>query len=234
MQPDVGIAWASIRLADQPHLLNSRGNDLHFLGLSWSGGFGEPASDHRQRQDVTGASGAGMALRRRVWEELGGFEERYFAYHEDLELSIRCWHRELRVVFVPEAVVYHHYDFSRSPQKFYWIERNRAILLLTLLERRTLLVLAPGLIATELGMAALAAAQGWLPRKVQGWTWLLRNAGWIRDRRRKLQAERRVGDRELSSRFVSRLDPQNYPLPSFAPALNHVLAAYWWLARRLL
>ena len=234
MQADVGIASGSIRLADDPDVLNSRGNDLHFLGISWAGGFGEPAANHAVEQDIIGASGAGMAIRRRLWEELGGFPEPYFAYHEDLELSLRCWQRGLRVVFVPEAVVYHHYEFSRSPQKLYWLERNRAILLLTLLEARTLVVLAPGLIATELGMAALAAAEGWLPRKVDGWAWLLRNGRWIRERRRLVQTERSVSDRELSSRLVSRLDPQNYPLPVFVPMLNHLLAAYWWLARRLL
>lgn len=234
MKPDVGIASASIRLADEPDVLNSGGNDVHFLGLSWSGGFGQPAARHAVQKDVAGASGAGMAIRRQLWEELGGFEERYFAYHEDLELSLRCWQRGLRVVFVPEAIAYHHYDFSRSPEKLYWLERNRTILLLTVLQARTLLVLAPGLMATEVGMAALAAAEGWLPRKLQAWRWLLQNAGWIRERRRQLQAERTVGDRELSARFVSRLDARNYPLPAFTPALNRLLVAYWWVARRLL
>lgn len=234
MKPDVGIASASIRLADEPDVLNSRGSDLHFLGISWAGGFGEPADRHPSQKDVVGASGAGMAIRRQLWEELGGFEERYFAYHEDLELSLRCWQRGLRVVFVPEAVVYHHYDFTRSPEKLFWLERNRAIFVLTVLQARTLLVLAPALIATEVGMAALAAAQGWLPRKLQAWRWLLANAGWIGERRRQLQAERTIGDRELSSRFVSRLDARNYPLPAFTPVLNHLLVAYWWVARRLL
>lgn len=234
MRPGVAIASASIRLADEPDIMNSRGSDLHFLGISWAAGFGEPAARHALEKDIFGASGAGMVIRRELWEEMGGFEERYFAYHEDLELSLRCWQRGLRVVFVPEAVVYHHYHFSRNPQKLYWLERNRAIFLLTVLQGRTLLVLAPGLIAAELGMAALAAAEGWLPHKLRAWRWLLRNTGWIRERRRQLQAERTVGDRELSARFVSRLDARNYPLPAFTPALNRLLVAYWWVARRLL
>src|SRR4051812_36652563 len=37
-RPDVGIAGASIRLADDPRLLNSAGNPVHILGLSWAGG----------------------------------------------------------------------------------------------------------------------------------------------------------------------------------------------------
>lgn len=36
-RPSVGVASASVRLADRPDRLNSGGNEIHFLGLSWSG-----------------------------------------------------------------------------------------------------------------------------------------------------------------------------------------------------
>ncbi|MDP9072304.1 MAG: glycosyltransferase family 2 protein, partial [Actinomycetota bacterium] len=113
MKPDVGIATASVRLGDEPHRLNSGGNEIHFLGFSWAGRFGEEAARFVDERDVLGASGAGMALRRELWGELGGFDARYFAYHEDAELSVRCWQRGLRVVYVPQAVVIHRYEFSR-------------------------------------------------------------------------------------------------------------------------
>ena len=45
-EPGVGAAMASIRLADTPELINTSGNPLHFTGLSWAGGNGEPASNH--------------------------------------------------------------------------------------------------------------------------------------------------------------------------------------------
>jgi len=234
LRSGVGIASASIRLADTPELLNSRGNDVHFLGFSWSGGFGELAADHAVHQDVTAASGAGLAIRRELWESLGGFEERYFIYAEDLEISLRCWQRGLRVVYVPDAVIYHHYEFSRNPQKYYLLERNRGIVVLSLLEARTLAVLGPAVVATELGIALLARRSGWWPQKAEAWAWLWRNQGWLRERRRRLQGERTVGDRELALRFVSRLDPQNFELPAAVRPLNSVLAAYWSVARRLL
>ena len=71
--------------------------------------------------------GAAMVLRRELWDELGGFEPRYFAYHEDVELCRRCWHRGLELVNVPGAVAVHRYEFGREPSKVYLSERNRLL-----------------------------------------------------------------------------------------------------------
>lgn len=233
-RPSVGVASASVRLADRPDRLNSGGNEIHFLGLSWSGAFGETAEVHPAERDVTGASGAAMALSRETWDRLGGFEERYFLYHEDAELSLRCWQQGLRVVYVPEAVVIHRYEFSRNRAKFYFVERNRLIFLLTLFEARTLFLLTPALFALELAMLAVAARQGWVAYKLAGWAWLVRNRGWLRQRRRQLQRERTVRDRQLAPRLAAHIDPGNFPLPSWLRPLNCALAAYWAVVGRLL
>ena len=132
--PTVGIATASLRLDDRPDLMNSAGNEVHFLGYSWCGGLNEPASQHREARDVASASGAAMVMRRELWERLGGFAPEYFMYYEDPELSLRCWRAGLRVVFVPDAVVVHRYEFGRNPEKMYLVERNRLIAMFTLLE----------------------------------------------------------------------------------------------------
>ncbi len=63
-RPEVGIASASIRLADDPDLLNSAGNPVHFLGFCWSGAFGEPAANYPVEAEVLSAAGTAMALRR--------------------------------------------------------------------------------------------------------------------------------------------------------------------------
>ena len=233
-EPGVGVATASVRLAGDPDRLNTAGNPLHYLGLVWSGGFGEPAAAYAERRQVPLASGAACALRRSLWVELGGFPPEYFAYHEDAELSWRCRQRGLSVVYVPEAVVVHRYEFSRTATKQYLIERNRWLFLLTLFQARTLLLAAPALLAFEVAVTALAAVQGWLPAKVRGWSWLVRHAGWVRARRRLLQAERTVPDRGLSAWITGRLDPANLPLPPGAAAIGAAFDAYWRLIRRLL
>jgi GT2 family glycosyltransferase len=233
-RPDVGIASGSIRLADRPHLLNSCGNPLQILGLSWAGGFEEPAAEHSREQDVAGASGAGVVLRREVWDQLGGFPVEYFAYHEDTDLSWRCWQRGLRVVYVPDAVVLHRYEFSRNPLKLYLIERNRALFLLTTYERRTLLLLAPPLLALEVAMLLLALKQGWGRHKLRGWWWLATHLSWVRRRRALVQRERTVPDRALAHLLVPELTTTAVDLPAGASALNAGLRLWWAAARRAL
>ncbi len=229
---DVGIATASIRLAEDPDRLNSAGNDIHFLGFSWSGHFGKRATAMPEQRDVFGASGAALAMRRQLWEEMAGFDEAYFAYHEDAELSVRCWQRGLRVVFVPEAVVIHRYEFSRNPLKFELVERNRLLLVLTVLEARTLALLAPGLAAAEVGMVAVSLKNAWWRQKLAGWGWLWRNRSHVLERRRRLQGERMVADRALASLFATRIEPGNYSVSSGLRALDVLLATYWKLVSR--
>ena len=81
--PPVGIATASLRLDDRPDHMNSAGNEVHFLGYSWCGGLGEPASRYacraRRRQrvgrgdgDAPRALGSLRRLRARVLHVLRG------------------------------------------------------------------------------------------------------------------------------------------------------------------
>ncbi len=181
--PDVAIASASVRLAEEPDRINTAGNPIHYLGFSWTGGIGESADHYSSPRMIAGATGSCMALRREAWEELEGFCEEFFAYHEDAEISWRAWISGKKVVYAPEAVVLHHYEPSRNREKSYLVERNRAVFVLTLYERRTLLLLLPLLLAVELGLLMVSAIQGWLPEKVRGIRWLLSHIRWLRERR---------------------------------------------------
>jgi GT2 family glycosyltransferase len=175
-----------------------------------------------------------MAVRRDLWDELGGFAEEYFAYHEDAELSVRCWQQGRRIVYVPGAVVTHRYEFSRNPRKYFLVERNRLLFCLTLYETRTLLLLAPALLCLEVGMLAVAAQGGWLREKLAGWRWIARNRRWVAARRRRLQRERTRPDRELAPMLARRFDAGNLPLPQSLRPLDAVLGAYWAVVLHLL
>ncbi|MDQ3466016.1 MAG: glycosyltransferase family 2 protein [Actinomycetota bacterium] len=231
---EVGLVSGSIRLAGTPELMNSAGNPVHVLGLSWAGGLGEPAERHAVGTAVASASGAALAVRREVWDALGGFTTEFFAYQEDCDLSLRCWQRGWEVRFVPEAVIAHHYEFSRNPLKFYLLERNRLAMLLTVYGGRLLVLLAPALLALELAMLAVALRQGWMRQKLRGYRWLMSNRGWLRRRRREVQAVRVVGDRDLAGLLTGHFDPVALPLPVGAGALNALMSGYWRLVRRLL
>lgn len=231
--PAVGLAGALVVLADDPTTVNSAGNPLHVLGLSWAGAMGRPVTEVADVRRVASVSGAGLAVRRDVWEALGGFPTPYFAYLEDLELAWRCWQRGLRVELVPEAVVRHHYEFARTPLKMYLLERNRLLVLLTCHQPRTLALLAVPLLAFEAAIALVAVLQGWGGQKARGWRWVLRHRGWVRERRRMVQASRMVPDRDLVDLLSDRFDPAQTPLPRAAAPLEWVLRVYWSAARRL-
>jgi GT2 family glycosyltransferase len=230
----VGLASASLRLYDRPEVMNSAGNPVHFLGVSWAGGLGEPAGAHQPLKEVACATGAALAIRRELWQRLGGFWEEMFAYCEDAELSLRCWQQGLRVVFVPDAVVLHRYEFSRNPLKLYLLERNRLLVLFTLYERRTLAVLAPALVALELAVLLLALRQGWAAQKVRGWWWLLRHVAAVRQRRRQVQAARGVPDRDIARLLTAGFEPGADAGVSAPFALTQGSRAYWSLARKLI
>jgi GT2 family glycosyltransferase len=231
-EPDVGIAGGSIRLAEDPRLINSAGNPVHILGLSWAGRLGE-VEQGTEPVEVAVASGACVALRRELWNRLGGFDEEYFAYHEDTELSIRVWRIGQRVLYVPDAVAVHRYEFSRNEFKYYMIERNRMMFLATLWGWRALILLSPALVGLEVAMLALAAKQGWLGAKLRSYRWLIAHTGHIRRRRRLLQAEVAVPNRQWMGRLTDQVDPVAIELPAVTGPLNAVMRAYWRAVRPL-
>ena len=230
----VGAAMGRLLLLSDPAVLNSRGAVIHIAGLGWSSGHGEPASTVTEPMEITYANGSVLAMPRVLFEELGGFTEELFLYHEDLELGWRARMRGQRIVLNPAADVLHEYEHARNPEKYYFMERNRLVFVASAYSGRLLLLLAPVLLLAELGLTAVALREGWLRAKLRGWGWVGRNAGWIARHRRRLQSARTVPDRELARHLTPVLDPAMIELPKSVRFVNPMLEAYWGLVRRLL
>jgi GT2 family glycosyltransferase len=230
----IGIAMARLRLLDRPELLNSGGSVLHISGLSWAGRYGEPAETLREMEDVAAPSGAAMAIRRDLFRELGGFTDELFMYLEDAELGWRARLQGLRVVVDPGADVYHEYEFGRHVGKRALLERNRLIFVGSSYSVRLLLLLAPVLVAAELGMLVVAARQRWLRGKLGGWWWCARHGRWLLRHRRATQRLRRVHDRELAGFLTAVLDPSVMAVPRGVAAANRVMRPYWALVKKAL
>ncbi|GBC93005.1 N-acetylglucosaminyl-diphospho-decaprenol L-rhamnosyltransferase [bacterium HR15] len=69
-----------------------------YLMLDW---------DHRSVREVDWVSGAAMLVSRAVYEQLGGFDEQFFIYVEDVDLCYRAWQAGWKVLYYPEAVILH-------------------------------------------------------------------------------------------------------------------------------
>jgi GT2 family glycosyltransferase len=232
--PAVGIAMARLRLLDEPEKLNSSGIEVHVTGIGWAGGFGEPAESVTEVRDIAAPSGTAMAMRAQTFRELDGFAEELFMYLEDLELGWRARLAGYRVVIVPAADVLHEYEFGRNPGKSYYLERNRLVFVLSAYSWRLLLLLAPLLVWTEIGMFTVALTRGWFRDKLAGWAWLIRNWRTVRRRRRSTQALRRVSDRELARFLTPTFSPGMVEVPRVLRAANPLVRANWAVVRRLL
>ena len=230
----VGIAMPRLRLLQEPELLNSSGNVIHISGLGWSEGYGvRAAADGRALREIASPSGAAMVVRRDEFLRLGGFREELFLYHEDQDLGWRMRMAGLRIVLNPRADVYHEHEFDRHERKRYYLERNRLAFVLLDFSLRTIVVLGPVLVATELSMIALAARQGWLREKLAGWAWCVRNLPRLLRLRRATQRARRVPDRELVHALTPVIDTAAIPVPHVVRrVVNPLLRGYWTLARR--
>lgn len=189
------ILGAQVLLPDG-ETVNAGDNPLHLTGLSWSGRFEQPREAGPAREAAV-VSGAALLVRRAAWEQLGGLTERFFLYVDDVDLAWRARLLGWTVRFVPAATVRHDYAFDKGNEKWFYLERNRAWTILTLYGARTLLLLAPLLLATEAGILLAAARQGWLREKLRAWVAVIRWLPALLRRRREIQSTRRVPDRAL-------------------------------------
>jgi len=106
--PDASAFACQIRLDAAPELLDGAGDTYHVSGRAWRNAHGQPLSAGSARETEVFAPCAAAALyRRRAFKEVGGFDERFFCYFEDVDLGFRLRLRGHRCVYVPGAVVRH-------------------------------------------------------------------------------------------------------------------------------
>jgi len=102
-------AFASRMLMDDdPSRLDGAGDSYHASGRAWRKGHGARAADWPSADREVFAPCAAAALyRREAFEEVGGFDDRFFCYFEDVDLAFRLRLRGYRWRYIDAAVVRH-------------------------------------------------------------------------------------------------------------------------------
>lgn len=104
---DTGIATCKLMDVDKKHL-DSTGECYATWGLPYPRGRGEPVSDkYDDWVQIFAASGGASLYRVQMLKEVGLFDEDFFAYYEDVDISFRAQLADWKVRYVPEAVAYH-------------------------------------------------------------------------------------------------------------------------------
>jgi GT2 family glycosyltransferase len=100
------VACLQIKL-HEPNYLDGAGDCYLAYGFAWRGGFGHPLGAAPPPGECFGPCGAAALYPRDLFLDSGGFDQRYFCYHEDVDIAFRLRLMGERCQFVPAAVVRH-------------------------------------------------------------------------------------------------------------------------------
>jgi GT2 family glycosyltransferase len=156
--PGIGMVAARVMEYARRDVIDTVGHLLYPDGLNR--GRGRLEQDRGQYDACATAlfpSGAAALYTRRMLDEIGLFDERFFLYGDDAELGLRGRLAGWGCALAPRAVAYHHYSRSSgaySSLKAFYVERNRVLLLFRAFPVRMIL-------ASPLHTAWRFALQGW-------------------------------------------------------------------------
>ena len=207
----VGLVTSTVLWMDEPKRVQSCGQDVHYTGLVFGRAFGVPRAEVPAPAEVGAVSGVSFAVRRDVWDALGGLCEPFFMYYEETDLSWRARRAGYRCWYAPDSVVYHAGRTDRpGPAALYWSYRNRALTVLRNWQGHTLLLLLPALVLAEGLEWVLALTRGWTGLSAKGraaW-WLLTHLREVVRICSEARGPRRLRDGEMLARIAWRLEPR--------------------------
>lgn len=268
-RPHAGWARAAVRVlraeptvaAVASKVLDWDGRRIDFVdgGLTWFGmGYsrhaGQPDdSSHDIPRDVLFATGSSMFIRADVYRELGGFDERFFMFYEDVDLGWRLNLRGWRVRFAPDSIAYHrhhasidHVDGSDRARELYLLERNALAALYKNFSDETLAKVLPAAMALTIRRATargeidptqleITTESGNeqstvdIPRTVLAGVLAIDRfvemLPSLQDAREVEQAARTRSDADLLPLMRKAIEPA-YPLPSYLAAHEILLRAF--------
>ena len=106
--PEYSFFGSRTLMANATDLLDGTGDIYHVSGLALRRGYGAPAGNrYVVAEEVFSPCAAAALYRRDAFLEVNGFDEDYFCYFEDVDLSFRLRLAGHRCLYVPDAIVYH-------------------------------------------------------------------------------------------------------------------------------
>jgi GT2 family glycosyltransferase len=127
--PELGMAASKIVLANDRDRIDKVGHLIYPDGLNHGRGSGQlDVGQFEEPAEVLFPDGAAAIYRRTMLDEIGLFDERFFAYGDDADLGLRGRLAGWSCLYRPDAVVHHIHSATAgefSPMKAFLIERNR-------------------------------------------------------------------------------------------------------------
>jgi GT2 family glycosyltransferase len=105
--PSIFSAAAKMLRYSEPHLIDNAGDEFTIFGWAYKAGDGRPSEAYDKPRVIFSACAGAAIYRKEVFEEIGYFDERFFAYLEDVDIGFRANLHGYKNVFCPSAEVLH-------------------------------------------------------------------------------------------------------------------------------
>jgi N-acetylglucosaminyl-diphospho-decaprenol L-rhamnosyltransferase len=189
----------------EPDKLDGAGDCYLAYGYAWRGGFGHPLANAPAAGECFAPCGAAALYPRELFLEAGGFDERYFCYHEDVDIAFRLRLRGERCQYVPDAVVRHAGSGITGRSSAFAVfhgVRNGVWTHVKNMPGGLLLLTLPVWLAGSLMLLARGVVRGVFVPTWQGFWAAFTHLGPMLKTRRELKAYRRVSSGKLAVAFT--------------------------------
>jgi GT2 family glycosyltransferase len=194
------MVTSKVLLYNDPERINGCGNDIHISGLVFSRGLFERKDRYTQEEYVAASSGCSFLVPRALIDEIGFFDTTFSCHwlYEDTDLAIRVQLNGYKCLCVPSSKVFHKFTLKMDAKRIFLLERGRYLLLLNNFSQRTLAVLLPSFLLTEMLTWGYVSYKGreFILYKILAYVWILKNWKKILKRRANT-SELTAADKEI-------------------------------------
>ena len=215
-------------------LINSLGNRLHFFGFGFTSAYGEPDREIAGYPEITGyPSGCSFIVRAEDFTAVGGYDEEYYMYHDDLELGLKLRLAGRKLVLAPRSVIFHKYEFSRSTKMVYYMERNRYLTLLAFYPAGLLIIFFIPLLLGALAVSFYSIIHGWFREnlRVAAYFFDPRTYALVSKWRQERRTWQKVRFSKVASSFADRIEFKEVANPFLRYVANPLMSVFWKIAK---
>jgi hypothetical protein len=250
--PRAGIAQSKVLLFPKDEAekenprVNSLGNVIHFLGFGFTSFYGQVEKINKEQGAyplIKGyASGCSFIIRSEVLLALDldndgkYYNEEYYMYHDDLELSLKVKLTGYQIILEPLSRIFHKYEFTRSTKMIYYMERNRYLTMMIFYPRYLLLIISLPALIVDIALLFYSFFGSWFKEELKIYRYFLKSDTYDKILTARERVKRLKGQSfsVLAKDFSGKIEFQEIANPVLKYVANPILNAYWFIVKKII